>query len=228
MSTSSRNLLIGAVVATPLFVAIWALQAFTREGFRPTYHPMSLLSLGDGGWAQVINFVATGLLIMGGGVGLGHALGAGRRTRWIAFLVVLMGAGLVTAGLFVTDAGAGFPAGAPAGAPVMSWHGAVHQVGFVLTQLAFVTAAIVLAVQFARNRQRRWAAACIAAVFAAILVAVLGDPETLAIRLVLSSAIELGLISAVALATLLGRARIRHTAETGMIYAEPHGSTSGT
>lgn len=120
MTRTSRILLTGAVVATPLFVVLWAGQAFTRAGFRPTFHPMSLLSLGDQGWVQIANFVVTGALVIGGGVGLGRVLGIGRLTRWAAALVILMGAGLVLAGVFVTDAGAGFPAGAPAGAPEMS------------------------------------------------------------------------------------------------------------
>ena len=207
MSRSSRALLIGAVIATPLFVALWAVQAFTRDGFRPTYHPMSLLSLGDFGWVQVANFILTGMLVIGGGVGLRSTLETGRLTRGGTTLIVLMGIGLVVAGVFVTDAGAGFPAGAPTGAPEMSWHGAVHEVGFVLTQIAFVAAGIILAVRFGRNRQRRWMVVCAAAVLAAVLVAALGDPETLAIRLVISSGIELGLISALAAGSLLRRLR---------------------
>jgi hypothetical protein len=223
MSTSSRVLLMGAVVTTPLFIALWAVQAFTRDGFRPTYHPMSPLSLGDWGWVQVVNFVVVGVLIIGGGIGLGRALGRGPLTRWIGILVVLVGVGLVVAGVFVTDAGAGFPAGAPAGAPMMSWHGAVHEVGFILTQLAFVAVGIVLAVKFVRGRRRGWAGACIVAIAAAILVAALGDPETLAIRLVLSSAIELGLISAVAAAALGERFSDRaHEIAAGAIRAEQH------
>lgn len=226
MSTSSRILLTGAVVATPLFVTLWAVQAFTRDGFRPTFHPMSLLSLGEWGWVQVINFVVVGLLIVGGGIGFGRTLGVGRLTRWSGILVILMGVGLMIAGVFVTDAGAGFPAGAPAGAPAMSWHGGVHQAGFVLTQFAFITAGIVLAVTFARDRRRGWAAACIIAVAAAILVAALGEPETLAIRLVLSSTIELGLISSIALASLLGRVANGSDDAAAVVYAEPDGSTS--
>ena len=77
MSTSSRILLTGAVVATPLFIALWAVQAFTRDGFRPTYHPMSLLSLGDGGWVQVVNFVVVGLLVIGGASGSAARWGRG-------------------------------------------------------------------------------------------------------------------------------------------------------
>ncbi|CAN5447216.1 hypothetical protein BH10ACT7_BH10ACT7_04100 [soil metagenome] len=201
----SRSLLIGAVAATPLFVALWAIQAFTREGFRPTYHPMSLLSLGDGGWVQIANFVIVGLLIVGGGIGLGRALEPGRLTRWASALIVAMGAGLVIAGVFVTDAGAGFPAGSPEGAPVMSWHGAVHEVGFVLTQLAFVAAAVLLAVRSARSGQRLWATISVVALVAAVALPALGDTETLAIRLVISAAIELGLVSAVALGVLVRR-----------------------
>lgn len=228
MATSSRILLTGAVAATPLFVVLWAAQAFTRDGFLPMFHPMSLLSLGDGGWVQVVNFVVVGLLLIGGGVGLSRTLGSGRLTRWIGVLVVLMGLGLVIAGLFVTDAGAGFPAGAPTGAPVMSWHGAVHQLGFVLTQFAFVAAGIVLAVKFSRDRRRGWAAACIVAVAAALLVAAMGTPETLAIRLVLSSTIELGLISAVALASLLQREPDgSRDSAAGLIHAELQGPQSG-
>lgn len=229
MSPSSRVPLTGAVVATPLFVALWAAQAFTRDGFRPTYHPMSLLSLGDWGWVQVANFVVVGLLIIGGGIGLSRTLGVGRLTRWIGVLVALVGVGLVVAGVFVTDSGAGFPAGAPAGAPVMSWHGAVHEVGFLTTQLAFMAASIVLAAKFARDGTRGWAAACVIALLAAVLVAAFGDPETLAIRLVVSSTIELGLISAVALASLVERVPDgSQDSAAGVTYAEPHGSTSRT
>ncbi|MET0886096.1 MAG: DUF998 domain-containing protein [Mycetocola sp.] len=207
MSRSSRALLIGAVIATPLFVALWAVQAFTRDGFRPTFHPMSLLSLGDFGWVQIANFILTGLLVTGGGIGLARALDPGRLTRWGTSLIGLMGIGLVVAGVFVTDPGAGFPVGAPDFAPQMSWHGAVHEIGFILTQVAFVAAGTVLAVRFGRNRQRGWMVACAAAVLAAVLVAALGDPETLAIRLVISAAIELGLISALATGSLLHRLR---------------------
>ena len=202
MPRSRRALLIGAVVAAPLLVGLWAVQAFTRAGFRPTFHPMSLLSLGDGGWVQIAGFVVTGLLLIGGGVALGRVLDPGRLTRWASVLVALMGVGLVLAGVFVTDAGAGFPEGAPAGAPRTSWHGAVHEVGFVLTQLASVVLGIVLAVRFWRSDQRWWAVACVAAVMAAALAPVLGDPETLAIRLVVSAGVELALVSGVALGAL--------------------------
>lgn len=202
MSRATRLLLVGGVAAAPLFVAVWAIQAFTREGFRPTFHPLSLLALGEGGWVQIANFVVTGLLLVGAGIGLRRALERRATSTWVAALVALMGAGLVIAGVFVTDPGAGFPAGSPEGAPVMSWHGAVHEVGFVLTQLSFVALAIVLAVRFGRERHRGWMAASILALVGAVAVAAVGSPETLAIRLVASSAIELAFVAGIALRTL--------------------------
>lgn len=207
LAPASRLLLVGAVVATPLFLGLWALQAFTREGFRPAFHPMSLLALGEGGWVQIANFVLTGLLVIGGAIGLARVLDAGRLTRWATALIALMGVGLMIAGIFVTDAGAGFPAGTPEGAPEMSWHGAVHQVGFVVTQLAFVAAAVLLAVRFGRARRRGWLAGCVAAVVVAVALPALGGADTLALRLVLSAAIELGWVSILALAALRGRVR---------------------
>ena len=197
MIRSTRLLLIGGVVAGPLFLALWALQAFTREGFRPAFHPLSLLSLGAGGWVQIANFVLTGILLIGAGLGLRRSSQRAPGVTWTALLVALMGVGLVIAGVFVTDAGAGFPEGAPEGAPQLSWHGAVHEVGFILTQLAFVSATILLAVRFGRARRPGWMIVSIVALVAAVGVAAVGAPETMAIRLVVSSAIELGLVAAI-------------------------------
>jgi hypothetical protein len=62
------------IVAGPLFLVVWALQAFTRDGFDPGRHPLSLLSLGDLGWIQIANFVATGALFVACAVGLRHRI----------------------------------------------------------------------------------------------------------------------------------------------------------
>ena len=207
----TRLLLGGGVIAAPLFVALWAGQAFTREGFRPEFHPLSLLSLGDGGWVQIANFVVTGLLVIGAGIGLRRSAPRGAGATWTALLVCLMGVGLVIAGAFVTDAGAGFPAGAPDGAPQLSWHGAVHEVGFVLTQLAFVALAILVAVRSARSGRTGGMIASILALVAAVIVAAAGTPETMAIRLLISAAIELGYVAALALRAL--RAPLRKLSE---------------
>jgi hypothetical protein len=71
---------------------------------------------------------------------------------------------LIVAGVFVTDAGAGFPAGAPAGAPEMSWHGALHEVGYLVVMLSWTAACFVFRRRFAALGQRGWARVCVATV----------------------------------------------------------------
>jgi hypothetical protein len=60
----TRRLLAGGVIAGPLFVVVAFIQAFTRPGFDLARHPLSLLSLGDLGWIQIANFVATGVVAL--------------------------------------------------------------------------------------------------------------------------------------------------------------------
>jgi len=193
---TSARLLVGGVLAGPLFLSSWAVQASLRTGFDPTVHPLSLLARGDLGWVQVATFVATGSLFIASSRGLREALPDGRGSRWVPRLVRAMGAGFVAAGIFVTDAGAGSPPGAPAGAPQMSWHGALHEVGFMVTVLSWTAACIVLARRFKARQQRRWLAASVAAPLAAFVVATWPDLDTLSVRLVVSTAIQLGYMSA--------------------------------
>jgi hypothetical membrane protein len=207
VTRSTSILLVGGIVAAPLFVALWALQAFTREGFRPTFHPLSLLALGDGGWVQIANFVVTGILLIGTGIGLRRASERSAGSTWTAVLVALMGVGLVIAGVFVVDAGAGFPAGAPEGAPEYSWHGIVHEVGFILTQLAFVALTILVAARFARGRQWGWMIAGLLVLVVAVGVVPAGPPETMAIRMLVSAAIELGFVAVLAARALRAAGR---------------------
>jgi uncharacterized protein DUF998 len=133
----STWLLAGGIVAGPLFLAVWLIQAFTREGFNLRRHPLSLLSLGELGWIQIANFVVTGVLYVACAAGMWRLLHPGRSGTWGPLLVAGFGFGLILAGSFTTDPGAGFPPGAPTGAPEqISWHGVLHQVGFVVAAVA--------------------------------------------------------------------------------------------
>ena len=194
----THHLLAGAIVAGPLFLAVSLTQAFTRDGFDLRRHPISLLSLGEFGWIQVANFVVCGALFIAGSVGLRRRLTSGRGRTWAPRLVAVIGAGLVTAGVFVTDAGAGFPAGAPAGAPErISAHGIVHEVGFLAVFAATIALAVVLARRFAAERRWGWLAACVATPLVAIAITAWPDLDSLSVRLVLTTAVQFGFLSSV-------------------------------
>lgn len=192
-----RNLLYCGIVAGPLFIAAGLIQAFTRTGFDLARHPLSLLSLGSLGWVQIGNFVVSGILYVLGAVGLRAALRQSRGGTWGPLFVGLSGIGLIIAGVFTADPGAGFPPGAPAGAPTMSWHGLLHEIGFMLSFVGAIAACAVFARHYAARGRRGWMVAALAMPVAAIVVAAWPDLNTLSVRLVIATAILFGFLTAV-------------------------------
>jgi hypothetical protein len=161
MDTSRTTaLLTSGALAGPLFIVIALIQAFTRPGFEPRRHPLSLLSLGDLGWIQIANFVVAGLLFVACAVGLRRVLHPGRGGTWGPLLVGVFGFSLVAGGVFVADPALGFPPGAPAGIPdQLSWHGLLHAFAPLIGFSALIAAFFVFARRFASLGQRGWAVA---------------------------------------------------------------------
>jgi hypothetical protein len=197
----TRKLLACGIVAGPLFLTATLAHAAVRDGFDLRRHPISLLALGGPGWVQVGAFVLAGALQLACAVGLARALRDAPPAPgavWGPRLVGGFGAGLVVAGVFVTDAGAGFPAGAPAGAPQLSWHGALHTAGAVLSFGAMTAACLVFARRYAALGRRGWAAALVAAAVAVLVVNGWPDPDGLSVRLVVATAIQFAVVAALA------------------------------
>ena len=166
----TAGLLACGAAAGPVFVVAVAAQTVGREGFDPRRHPISLLSRGELGWVQVGAFVVTGVLIVAYAVGARRVLRPGSVGSWAPPLIGLLGAGLVAAGVFVTDPGGlGFPPGDPGAGP--SWQGTAHSVGTAVALNSGLLACLVLARRFALLGRRRWAAYSVAT---AAVVAALG------------------------------------------------------
>jgi len=72
----THNLLRCGIAAGPFYVIVGLAQVSTREGFDARRHALSLLSNGDLGWLQILNFLASGFLVIAGAMGLGKVLGA--------------------------------------------------------------------------------------------------------------------------------------------------------
>jgi hypothetical membrane protein len=198
-SQTHPRLVAAGIVAGPLFLTLWLIQAVTRDGFDPRRHPLSLLSLGDLGWIQIANFVLTGLLYVTCAAGLRRVLRHGRGRTWGPILVGAIGIGLIVAGVFTSDAGAGFPPGTPAGAPErITWHGILHEVGFGITSLSWLALCVVFLRRFAALRQRGWVLACVATPVAVVVITAWPDLDSLSLRLVVASAIEFGFVAALA------------------------------
>ena len=169
--TGTRTLLACGAVAGPLFVVVGFGQAFIRQGFDLRRHALSLLSNGDLGWIQIVNFLASGALVVALAIGMRRVLRGEAAGTWGPRLVGAYGASLIAAGIFVADPALGFPPGTPAGPPaVWSWHSTLHFLSAAVGFFSLIAACFVFARAFARRSERGWAA-CSALTGAIFLVA---------------------------------------------------------
>src|SRR5260370_8549113 len=121
----TRLLLLCGAMAGPLFIFTVLIQDYTRPGFDPRLDPLSLLSLGDWGWVQIVNFALAGVLNLLYAIGLWSRLHPGRAGTWGPILIGAYGLGLIAVGVFTTDPANGFPPAVIA-PPGPSWHCAIH------------------------------------------------------------------------------------------------------
>ena len=169
----TRILLLCGAIAGPLFLFVVLIQDYTRPAFDPRLHMLSLLSLGDWGWVQIVNFVLAGVLNLLYAVGLWRKLHPGRAGTWGPLLIGAYGLGLVAVGIFRTDPSNGFPSGAST--PTQpSWHNIIHSLGGLFIFL-FLTAALAVFVRFFLARKERWWAIYCLASAVLILVIFFGD-----------------------------------------------------
>ncbi|WP_433727270.1 DUF998 domain-containing protein [Actinoplanes sp. CA-051413] len=153
-----RFLLLCGLLAGPLFVGSFLLEGAFRDGYDPLRHPVSSLSLGPGGWVQIVAFLSAGVLTLVFAVGLRRSLRPGPGSAAGPLLIAVWGVGLLGAGVFVTDPVSGYPAGTPATPDVPSRHGLLHDLAFSLPGfVCFAAAMLVFAYAFTRRRALGWA-----------------------------------------------------------------------
>jgi hypothetical protein len=167
--STTRWLLTGGAIGPMLFVLVFLVEGWTRPGYDPVKMFVSLLSLGDQGWQQIANFLVSGLLVLGGAVGLRRVLVDGPGCRLGPLLIGLAGLGLIMAGIFATDPGQGYPPGTALGMPATaSWHGVVHRLASAFVFLGLPIAMFVMARRFS-DEGGRWALYSLASAFGVLL-----------------------------------------------------------
>ena len=153
MSSKGRatsSLLTCGIVAGPLFLLIFAIQAFARPEFQFTRSEPSSLSIGPWGWVQIANFAIGGLLVVAGALGLRRLLRATKGGFWGSLLLGVCGICQIGLGLFVTD-----PIRSPAS---MTLHGRMHLVFGAIGFTALMFACFVFARTFISLSHNLWAA----------------------------------------------------------------------
>lgn len=136
----TRSMLGWGLVAGPFYLVFSLILALQREGFDLSRHALSLLTLGDAGWMQTVNFALTGVMVIVAGWGMWRAIAGRGRGAGVATIVA--GVAITLAGVFRPDPMAGFPVGAEAS---MSASGMMHLVLGMIEFGAFALAAILLA-----------------------------------------------------------------------------------
>ena len=121
-----------------LFPLVFLVDDRVKTGYDPVRDSVSEAAIGPGGWVQIANFLVTGALMVVFAAGVRRAV-----SPWTSGLVAVFGAGLMLAGVFVTD---------PTPDGPTTWHGGVHN-GVSLVVFGALTAACFTA---ARWRPARW------------------------------------------------------------------------
>jgi hypothetical protein len=138
-------LLWGGVVAGPLFIAVFIVEGALREGYNPMRQPVSALALGPRGWIQQANFLSSSVLLLACAFGLTSALQSYGGSFWAPLLIGIYGAGLLAAGIFVTDIGG-----------VRTRAGALHDLSSVFVFGSLFVACFVFAHLFASVGVSGW------------------------------------------------------------------------
>ena len=150
-----RRLSIG-LAAGVLSLASTTIQGLYRADFDPWHQAISALSLGPGGWLQMLNLIAFGAAVLTT-VGPWHRILAGA-TGSTAYpvLTALVGVSFIGVGLIPQDPAPGYdPQGLGLETPTP--HGLVHLAFAAIAAASSVAGLFVMAARFARNPAwHRW------------------------------------------------------------------------
>ena len=158
----ARVLLYCGLAAGPVFVTTFLLEGATRDGYRPSRHPVSSLALGPRGRVQAANFAVTGTLVLAGAAGLGRAADPALSSRAGRALIGAAGAGLIGAAVFATDPVSGYPPGTPDALTQPSRTGTMHNLAAVPVFLGLPAAAFTCSWQSVRAGHRGFGRYCAA------------------------------------------------------------------
>ena len=158
----TRGLLYCGLAAGPVFITAFLVEGASREGYRPSRHPVSSLALGPRGWVQAANFAVTGTLVLADAAGVWRTRDPALGTRVGQALIGAAGAGLIGAAVFATDPVSGYPPGTPDELLQPSRTGIVHNLAAVPVFVGLPAAAFTCSWRSFRIGQRGFGLYCAA------------------------------------------------------------------
>ena len=152
----TKVLLLCGAIAGPFFTLSWFLQGLGRADYDPMRYAISSLSIGEFGWMQIITFIITGSLILAFGMELRQLLWGPSGSVWGPLLIILLGIGLIGAGIFVTNPLNGYPPGTPIIPTDRTAHGILHDLFGIPFFLGLPITCFVFARFFDRHGEHSW------------------------------------------------------------------------
>ncbi|MFE6860992.1 DUF998 domain-containing protein [Nocardia sp. NPDC057668] len=149
----TRLLLACGVVAPLLNITVLLILGAVRPGYDAWRVPDSNLELGPGGWMQITNYIATGILLLAFAFGVQRVLGAERGSGRGPILLAVYALTFVAIGPILPDPSLGYPAGEPTD---LTLHGAIHSVLGLIQFSSLSAACFVLARGYAMLESRSW------------------------------------------------------------------------
>ena len=107
------------MIGSILFVAIFTLEGWLRSGYNPLGMFVSELSLGPGGWIQIVNFIVFGVLLLVFTWGVVDEFRDEKMSRAGLIILAIIGISFFVSGPFVMDPATTIP-------NLISWHGRLH------------------------------------------------------------------------------------------------------
>lgn len=144
----TRALLACGMVGPLLFILVFLVEEATRPGYSIVRNFVSSLALGPGGWAQVANFLVCGVLTLAFVVGLRRVISSGPASLFGVGFLGIYAVALITAGMFSTDPGQGYPPGIPTPAHP-SGHGIIHALAGLVVFVSLSLAIFIFTRRFA-------------------------------------------------------------------------------
>jgi hypothetical protein len=140
-----------AVGAAVPFIAVTAIQGLVRPGYDSWHQAVSALSLGPGGWVQVVNLVAFGVVVAMTAPIWRRILAGGKGATAYPALTAVIGVSFCIVGLVPQDPAPGYdPMGLALDAPTA--RGLVHLAVAGVAALCSVASLFVMAARFAGDR----------------------------------------------------------------------------
>lgn len=157
VSSSLRRRLWYALIGAGIFNIIAVVESMLRPGYDPWQQAISALSLGPGGWIQVVSFFILGATIISTVPVWSKILAGGRGAKVYPVLTLMTGASLILCGIFKQDPAPGYdPENLALKAPTLT--GTIHLLFAAIGALSSIAGLLVMARRFANTPiWRSWA-----------------------------------------------------------------------